>query len=99
MRHDPDFTLAHPVIPFADCPEHVRELLGPLASPKRGITTPGSPFTRTTQVGSFAHALNRLHASSNKLAANVAPLRIPEDLREITLLKQRWPEARLWHPV
>ena len=39
MQHDPDFTLAHPVIPFAVCPEHIRELLGPLASSKRRTAT------------------------------------------------------------
>jgi hypothetical protein len=38
MQHNPDFTLAHPVMPLADCPEHVRKALG-YKEPKRASVT------------------------------------------------------------
>jgi hypothetical protein len=36
MRHSADFTLAHPVMPFAAAPDHLRKRLG---LPKRASVT------------------------------------------------------------
>jgi hypothetical protein len=51
MRHDPDFTLAHPVTPLSDCPPAVQRLVDYKAPGRAATTRDGRASLKSSDVG------------------------------------------------